>query len=144
MTKTTLDEKGSETLRLLRKQFGRTKRQTVNSTWMRIVPQNFDENDFSELLTDRGFGTSEYKRVAQDKLPDLLKTTLLISKTSGAMYRYLCMQLDDLTTCQRANTMIVNYCGTSASTTNVYAGNPRGAETVSAPMEIDALYHGKR
>lgn len=55
-----LDDIWFETLRLLREQFGRTKRE----------------------------------RVTIERLSELLKN-LMISKTSGARYRYLCMKIDD-------------------------------------------------
>lgn len=59
VTKTILDDNGFETLRLLREQFGRTKRQTMISTLMRIVLQQFDETKLSEQLTKWEFTENE-------------------------------------------------------------------------------------
>lgn len=87
------------------------------------------------------FDISAYERVTLGKLPGLLKTTLLITKNSGAMHCYLCMQIGDPTKYQRAKTMIVNYCRTSTLTTNIYTTNSRGAEAGPAPMEHDAFHH---
>lgn len=64
---TTLDDNGFQTLLLLREQFGRTRRQTMMSTLMRVVLQNFDENNFIEQLTKWEFDISEYERVSQGK-----------------------------------------------------------------------------
>ena len=100
LTRGTPDDNGFETLRLLRDQFGKTKRQTMISTLMRIVQQRFDETRFVEQLTKWEFDIAEFEKVTADHLPDLLKTTLLIIKTSGSMYRYLCMQINELVTYQ--------------------------------------------
>lgn len=43
-----------------------------------------------------------------EKLPEVLKSALLSTTTIGAMCRYLCMQIDEMTTYQKTNTMIVN------------------------------------
>lgn len=44
-----------------------------------------------------------------DMLPELLKTTSLITKTRGAMYRDFCLQIDDLATYQKTTLMVMNY-----------------------------------
>lgn len=100
VTRTALHDSELETLRLLREQFGRTRRTTMISTLINIVLQKFGDNQFMEQLTKWELDISEY---------DLLKATLLATKTSGAVYRYLCMQIGGLTTYQKAKTMIVNF-----------------------------------
>lgn len=97
VTRSTVDDKAFEMLRLLGEHVGRTRRQTMNSTLMRFVLQKFGEKKFINQLIKWELDISEYGRVMQVQLPELLKIMLLISKTSGAMYRYLCMQIDDLT-----------------------------------------------
>lgn len=79
-------DNGIETLGMLHEQLGRTQRQTMMITWMRIVLHNFEDN---KQPTKWAFDTSGYDRVASERLPELLKTTLMISKSSGAMYRYV-------------------------------------------------------
>lgn len=51
VTRTTLGDNGLDTLRLLQQQLGRTKRQTMIPTLMRIVMQKFGEAKFIEQLT---------------------------------------------------------------------------------------------
>lgn len=48
------------------------------------VLQRFGENEFIEQPTRCEFDISEYERVTLEKLPELLKTTLLITRAVGA------------------------------------------------------------
>lgn len=69
----------------------------MSSTLARLVLQKFDETKVIDQLTKWGGGgdISEYERVALESLPELLKTTWSIMRSSGAMYRWLCLQIDD-------------------------------------------------
>lgn len=113
------------------------------STFMRSLLQKFDENKFMDQPTKCKFDICEYERLTLKKIPESLKTTLLITKTKRTMNRDLCMQIDDVTMRQRTSTMIVMFCRTSTLTTNIYTGRSRGAEAGTAHMEIDAFYHRK-
>lgn len=75
------------------------------------------------------------------KQAELLQTTLPITNTFGAMYRDVCMQIDDLSTYQGAKTIIVNNRRTSTLATSVYTGSSRAAEAGPAPMDIGAFYY---
>lgn len=84
-----------ETLRLLRARFGTTKRQTMTSTQMCIVLQQFDWNRFIEQRSKWEFDISEHEGVTTDRRSQVLKMTILSAKTNGDMYRDLCMQAND-------------------------------------------------
>lgn len=85
----TLDDNGFETLRRLRGQFGKTKRQTMTFRLMRSVLQKFDEAKFGEQLTKWEFVIFGYERVTNERLPQLL---------------------DDLTTYHETKIMVVSCC----------------------------------
>lgn len=95
MTRITLDDNGFEALLLFansfgrqpREQFRKTKRQTMTSTQMLIVPQKFGEARFIEQLIQWEVDITEYEGVTKERLPHLLKE-LLVTKTTGGMYRY--------------------------------------------------------
>lgn len=69
----TPNDNGFETLRMLHEQLGRTKRQTMITTLMRIVLQMFDENTCIEQLTKFKFDISECERVTSERLPELFR-----------------------------------------------------------------------
>lgn len=73
-------------------------RQAMITSMVNIVFQQCTENGCIEHVTKWEFEVSEYDWGISERLPDLLRATLLISKTSGAMIRYLCMHTCDLTT----------------------------------------------
>lgn len=98
VTRTTVGDNGFDTLRLSQPPFGRTKRQTIISTLMRIVMQKYDEAKFIEQLAKWEFDISECGRVTSERPPEMLTTTLLVTKTTGPMYRHLCMPIVGLTT----------------------------------------------
>lgn len=68
---------------------------------MSMVLREFVGKQFIEQLTKWEFDISVYERVPSERLPELRKTTLLVTKTNGAMYRCLCMQIDDLASSQK-------------------------------------------
>lgn len=107
VTRAMLDNNGCEALRRLQAHFGKTKRQMAISMLMRIVRQKFDENRLVEQLTMWNFEISECEGITTERLPNLLKTTLLILNTSGGMYRYLCMQVNNLANYQRTKASVV-------------------------------------
>lgn len=94
LARTTTNENGIDTLRLLKAQYGETKRRMMISMLMRIMLPNCDEAKFVEHITRWPCDTAAYERVVIDRLLELLKPTLLITKTSGPMYRDLCMQVN--------------------------------------------------
>lgn len=71
VTRTMPDDGGLDTLRLVREEFGRTKRQMAITTLMRIAPQKFGENKFIDQLSRWDFYISEYERVTPGRLPEL-------------------------------------------------------------------------
>lgn len=79
-------------------------------TLMRIVLQKLGENRFIDHINKWEFDISEHERVTTVRLRALLKTTLLITKSSDGMYRELCMQVNDLLNYRQAEAPVVNHC----------------------------------
>lgn len=104
---------------------------------VRIVLQKLDDNKFIGQLTEWEFYISESERVTTERLPELLMKPLLFATTGGAMYRYLCMHLDDVTTYQ-TTMIIVSCCHASSMAVSLrqhsLAGS-RGAGPGGEPME---------
>lgn len=82
LTRATLDDNGFRTFRLMK-----AKRQALISPLMRNVLREFDKGKFTEQLTKLEFDISENESGYKHIIPELLKTTMLITKTSVAMYR---------------------------------------------------------
>lgn len=80
--RTTLDDNGIDTLRLLREQLGEMRRQTMISTLMRTVLQKLEVIDWE-------FDISEYKILTTERLPYLVTAALLITKTRGDVHHDL-------------------------------------------------------
>lgn len=91
LMRTTRDDNGSETLRLDEDRATKTSPRT----------------SFLEQLTKLEFDILECERVTQEQRSDLLKTALLTTKTSGPMYRYLCMQINDLASYEQTEAIAV-------------------------------------
>lgn len=105
----------------------------------------FDENKFIEKLTKRDFEVAAYERESMEKLPELLKTTLRMTKTSGAMCRYLFMDISGMAIYQQAKATMFNYCKTSSLSASAQSHatlNSRTTDNRSTPMEIDADHRG--
>lgn len=89
----------------------------------------------------RHIGARERERESIERLPELLKTTLLTT-TSGAMYSCLCMHIDDLASYQQPVIIVVCYCKTSASSASAqshFTQSSRTTDNGPAPMDIDAF-----
>lgn len=84
------------------------------STLMGMMLQKFDETKFVEQHTRWEFDIAKYEWVTTERLQELLKTTLLVTKTSGPMYRYLCVQQNDAHTYEETKAIVVNYCWTTS------------------------------
>lgn len=69
------------------------------STLMRVVLKKIEENRVVQQLAKKEFHISKYERVTMAKIPELLKTMLQITQTSGAMYHYLYIPINDLAIC---------------------------------------------
>lgn len=111
------------------------------TTLMRVVLYRFGENKISEQPSQR-----EYERVTWEIMPELLKTTL-ISKTSGALYRCLSMQIDDLATYRKTTLIVANNCGASTPSPSMRPHATPSSRTTCGggpvPSEIGAPYRRK-
>lgn len=123
----------------------------MTTTLTRILLLKFDDNNLMEHITKWEIDTSDYERVKSDKLSELLKTTSLISNTSGAMYRYFFRPADEFTTYQNTNMMIVSYRRTLQLTASVHQQSTARStctEQGGAPLDINAFHRkgnqGKR
>lgn len=142
MTISTANENGFETLRLLRVQYGKTKRCTMLSTLMRIM-LNVRRLNICKTTPALGvFELAGYERMTAERLPELLKTTLLITRTSGPVYRYLCLLVSDIHTYQKAKTIVVHCRTTTLNSSAQSHGHTtsRSSTTGPAPMEIVAFH----
>lgn len=121
VTKSTTNERGFETSRLPKVRYGKTKRHMMTSTIMRNMLQKFDASKFVEQLARWEFDIEAYEKVTMVRLPELLQTTLLITKTSGSMYRFWCMQVTGDRTYEETKAIVVNYCKTTSLTSRAQA-----------------------
>lgn len=76
------------------------------------------------------------------KTTRLLKTTVLITKASGGISCYLCVQVNDLVNYQQTNANVVNYCKTPSLSESAQSHAPTKSRTTdcgSVQMVIGAF-----
>lgn len=144
VTRSMTNEHGCETVRLPKVQYVKTKICATISTLIRIMLQKLDETKFVEQLMRWEFDIAEYERVTAERLPELLKTTLLFTKISGPAYGDLGMQVNDAN--PHEETIVVKWCRTISLSSSAQAhrhARSRGSTTGPAPMETDTSHNVK-
>jgi len=144
LVRTSNETNGFECLRLLRVQFGRTRRQRLLALVDRIVNLRLDGPNLSEKLVRWEHEVADFELANEAPLGDLLKMTLLIRGTSGALNQHLRLTIDEQADYAAVRTVVVNYLNTVGLKAGRDPGGPGPGFGVTAqPMEVDAYRKGK-